>query len=113
MFLWLCGDYYVTTITSNVGCPEKGNLWRALHAWKKQATNININETNNEILLGLNNPNNDINLNFLNFANLCAKNYIRENEGKVIYFIVYLKIVKDMIPCIKNKEVKEMFDELL
>ena len=74
---------------------------------------IDLNENTIDILLGIPNTNNDNNISFLNFVNLCAKNYIRESENLPVYVNVLLIKLQEWCASIKHKDVKEMFEELL
>ena len=57
-------------------CERKKIFWETLKIWKRQITNIDVNETSTDILIGIHNPNNDLIISFLNFINLCAKTYM-------------------------------------
>ena len=61
-----------------------------LKLWKRNAIEIDLNENDLDILLGIHNPNDDLYINFINFVNLNAKNYIRENENEEIFVNVFL-----------------------
>ena len=88
---------------------DKETFWQKLRAWKKNILNIDINETYLDILIGIPNENNEKCIDFINFVNLCAKNYIRESENKSVYLNVFLVRLKEWCVSIKNKDLREMF----
>ena len=92
---------------------NKSVFWNTLRIWKRNVLDIDINENNIDILLGIPNPNKDKNISFLNFVNLCAKNYIRESEDLSVFVNVLLVKMKAWCESIKFKDVNEMFDEFL
>ena len=63
-------------------------------------------------MLGIVNLNNDSYINFINFINLCAKTFIRENENKDIYVSTCLIRLKELAFSIKDKELKLLFDDV-
>ena len=77
---------------------------------EKHICNIELNETPIDIILGLHNPNNDLILCFLNFVNLCAKTYLRENENKDVYVNVFLIRFKELCNFVKNKNLIEFIE---
>ena len=56
--------------------------------------------------------NNDSYINFINFVNLCAKNFIRENDGKEIYVNTFLIKLKELVNTIKDRDLKILFDDI-
>ena len=94
-----------------ITCDGKANFWKNLKIWKKKTIDIDINESNIEILLGIHNPNNDLYINFINFVNLSAKNYIRENEDKPIFVSTFLVYFRDMWNSLKDENLKNLFIE--
>ena len=61
--------------------------------------------------MGIHNPNNDLYINFINFVNLSAKNYIRENEDKPIFVSTFLIYLRDMWNSLKDENLKNLFIE--
>ena len=95
-----------------VNCYKKYAFWSKVDRWKKNVLNININESTNEKLLGIHNFNNIVEIDCLNFINMCCKLYIRESEEKSLYLSVFLVKLKALCRCISSARVKNVMSEL-
>ena len=96
-----------------INCRKKKPFWKTLKLWKRNVIEIDLNESDLDILLGIHNPNDDLYINFINFVNLNAKNYIRENENEEIFVNVFLINLKENVASIKCDKLKLLFDECL
>lgn len=75
--------------------------------------NIDVNENCFEKLLGIYNPILDIEIDLINFINLCVKNYFRENTNKPMYLTVFIEQLKTYAKSIREIKLQERFNDLM
>ena len=95
-----------------VQCPQKIEFWRKIDLWKQNVIDIDINESVYDKLLGIHNPNNIVEIDFINFINLCCKVYFRESEEADIFLSVFLQRMKYWARSIRNPRLKEFYEDL-
>jgi hypothetical protein len=100
-------------MTSHITLFSVKKLWDIFDKWKTSIIDINVNENMYDKILGILNPNCDVNIDFINFVNLCIKMYIRENSEKPLYACVLIEKVKELTKYVRNKKLLRYFEDVL
>ena len=75
--------------------------------------NVNINESTIEKLLGITNQNNLVEIDFINFVNMCVKTYFRECEDGDVFLSVFLQRLKELSRSIRSERLKQFYEDIM
>ena len=85
-------------------CPDVCHFWLALKRWWHGLTEFSFDLRESDILLGILNPNNDINIDILNYCILVGKWYIYQTKqnNSQIFFFNYLSTLKSKLEILET-----------